>query len=121
MAESKSNLLLCNYNQMMKKQIDTALKLRRWVTIGHHIPGRVRLKYKLGVLAHLAAFNRKDIEQALQEFPAFKQYKINNATGSLLIEYDANIVQPSLIEALFAESDQDAEQACYALAACLER
>ncbi|OZS42566.1 hypothetical protein ASV53_17810 [Photobacterium sanguinicancri] len=73
------------------------------------------------MLAHLATFNRADIENTLQSIAAFKQYKINNATGSLLIEYDANIVKPHLIEALFSESEQEAEQACYALAACLEQ
>ncbi|MCG7587450.1 MULTISPECIES: HMA2 domain-containing protein [Photobacterium] len=104
----------------MKKHIDTALKLRRWVTVGHHIPGRVRLKYKLGILAHLATFNSSEIERALQNIPAFKNYKLNNATGSLLIEYDASIVKPHLIDALFSQSEQDAEQACYALGACLE-
>ena len=104
----------------MKKHIDTALKLRRWLSVGHHIPGRIRLKYKLGIIAHLATFNSSEIERSLQNIPAFKNYKLNNATGSLLIEYDASIIKPHLIEAFFSESGQDAEQACYALAACLE-
>ncbi|OAN18772.1 hypothetical protein A3K86_02685 [Photobacterium jeanii] len=71
-------------------------------------------------MAHLASFNQASVEQALQGIPALKQYKINNATSSILIEYDPSVVQPHLIEGLFSESEQEAEQACYAIAACLE-
>lgn len=100
----------------MKQHIDKALKLRKWVSIGHHIPGRVRLKYKLGIIAQLASFRNKEIEQAIASVPAFKNYKINEATGSIVIEYDATSIQPSTIDALFSDSAVEAEQACYALA-----
>lgn len=100
----------------MKKFVDTFLKLRGWASIGHHIPGRVRLKYKLGIVAHLAKFNKSQIEQLIQEQPAFKGYKLNTATGSLVIEYDPKVVPPNLIDLVFSQSDQDAEQTCYAIA-----
>ncbi|MBO0215327.1 cation transporter [Vibrio sp. Vb2880] len=104
----------------MKSYVDQALKLRKWVSIGHHIPGRVRLKYKLGIVAHLAKFRAGDIEQAIASIPAFKHYQLNNVTGSILIEYDAATINPQSIEALFSESDQVAEQACYAIAEQLD-
>lgn len=100
----------------MKQYVDKALKLRKWVKVGHHIPGRVRLKYKLGIVAHLASYRSDDIESTLASIPAFKNYKLNSATGSIVIEYDANQIQPSWVDALFSESDQDAENACYAIA-----
>jgi hypothetical protein len=100
----------------MKKHIDKALKLRKWVSIGHHIPGRIRLKYKLGIIAQLARFRNKEIEQAIASVPAFKNYKINASTGSILIEYDTASIQPSTIDALFSDSVVEAEQACYTLA-----
>ncbi len=103
----------------MEKYVDTFLKLRGWASIGHHIPGRVRLKYKLGIVAHLAKFNKGNIEQLIQEQPAFRNYKLNTATGSLVIEYDPKLVPPNLIDLIFCGSDQDAEQACYAIADCL--
>ena len=83
----------------MKQHVDTALKLRSWVVIGHHIPGRVRLKYKLGIVAQLAKFKSQDIEHALASIPAFKNYKLNSATGSILIEYDAQQINPEWINA----------------------
>ncbi len=103
----------------MKQHVSQALKLRKWVSIGHHIPGRVRLKYKLGIVAHLASFKSDDIEQAIAAVPAFRSYKVNKATGSILIEYDASTIEHSLITALFDESEAEAEQACYAIAAAL--
>lgn len=100
----------------MKQHINKALKLRKWVSIGHHIPGRVRLKYKLGIVAQLASYRSDEIEQAIASVPAFKNYKINTATGSIVIEYDPSCIQPSTIDALFSDSAADAEQACYSLA-----
>ncbi|PSW18115.1 hypothetical protein C9I98_18220 [Photobacterium sanctipauli] len=67
----------------------------------------------------MASLNRNEIEQALLKIPALKHYKINNATGSLLVEYDATLIKPQLLEALFSRSDQEAKQACYALSAYL--
>lgn len=103
----------------MNKYIKKALKLRRWVVIGHHVPGRIRLKYKLGIVAQLALMKVGEVEQTLADIPAFKSYKLNSATGSIVIEYDATIIKPSWIDALFAGSDKDAEQACYTIAQCL--
>lgn len=103
----------------MKQHIATALKLRTWVVIGHHIPGRVRLKYKMGIMAHLAKYKLQDIECTLASIPAFKNCKLNSATGSILIEYDASLVNPHWIEQLFSDSEQQAEQACYLIAESL--
>lgn len=104
----------------MKQYVDQALKLRKWVSIGHHIPGRVRLKYKLGIVAHLASFRSDDIEKAISSIPAFKNYKLNNATGSIVIEYDPTTVNPKAIDALFSQSKEVAERACYAIAEQLD-
>ncbi|WP_084659652.1 HMA2 domain-containing protein [Vibrio sonorensis] len=100
----------------MKQHVDKALSLRKWVQVGHHIPGRVRLKYTLGIVAHLARFRSNDIEQTLASIPAFKHYKLNPATGSVLIEYDEKTISPAWIDALFSGSESEAEQACYAIA-----
>lgn len=104
----------------MQQYVEQALKLRKWVSIGHHIPGRLRLKYKLGIVAHLARFRNDDIEKAIASIPAFKHYKLNHATGSIVIEYDPNALDPALVDALFSESPHIAEQACYGIARQLE-
>ncbi|CAM3624413.1 hypothetical protein VA7868_02481 [Vibrio aerogenes CECT 7868] len=103
----------------MNEKINTVLKLRNWVHIAHHIPGRIRLRYKLGIIAHLARFNANDIEKALSNIPAFRNYTLNRSTGSILIEYDPSIVDPTRLEALFSPEDMIAERACNDLAECL--
>lgn len=103
----------------MNKEIKNVLKLRSWLRIAHHIPGRIRLKYKLSIVAHLARFNAQDIERALTDIPAFKNYELNRSTGSILIEYDAKTIKPTLIEELFSPDDSIVERACYDLADCL--
>ncbi|ENX3946958.1 heavy-metal-associated domain-containing protein [Photobacterium damselae subsp. damselae] len=100
----------------MRTYVEQALKLRKWVTIGHHIPGRIRLKYKLGIVAQLASFRKSDIEKVVASIPAFTSYTVNNATGSIVIEYDYSIVKYQSIDELFSESEQIAERACYAIA-----
>ncbi|WP_422462654.1 MULTISPECIES: hypothetical protein [unclassified Endozoicomonas] len=104
----------------MHKHIKQALMLRRWVAIGHHFPGRIRLKYKLGILTKLVGFKVADIETVLSDIPAFKNYKLNSATDSVVIDYDAETINPQWVDALFCESEADAEQACYRIARCLE-
>lgn len=100
----------------MKNDIKAALKLRSWVSVAHHIPGRIRLKYKLGIIMHLARFNADSIEQALADIPAFHHYKLNRTTGSIVIEYNAQLINPELLEAIFSDDDKTAEQACFQLA-----
>ncbi|BDM64218.1 hypothetical protein NFHSH190041_16700 [Shewanella sp. NFH-SH190041] len=100
----------------MQNHIVKVLKLRRWVMLHHHIPGRIRLKYKLGILTQLVSFNTDKIEQAIAAIPAFKNYKINNTTHSILIEYDIGVIRPEWIDSLFSGSEKDAELACYAIA-----
>ncbi|CAG8999474.1 MAG: hypothetical protein CENE_01448 [Candidatus Celerinatantimonas neptuna] len=107
------------YFIFMDKYIDMILKLRSWVRIAHHIPGRIRLKYKLGIMAHLARFNAHDIERVLDSVPAFRNYKLNSSTGSILIEYDSDLIYPQLLETLFSQDDNVAKQACYDLMDCL--
>ncbi|MGI2029666.1 hypothetical protein ACTL6P_24590 [Endozoicomonas acroporae] len=104
----------------MQKHIKQALMLRRWVSIGHHFPGRIRLKYKLGILTKLAGFKAADIETVLSDIPAFKNYILNCATDSIVIDYDAEIINPQWLDELFCESEADAAQACYQIARCLE-
>ncbi|NKF49064.1 cation transporter [Shewanella sp. WXL01] len=100
----------------MEKYLEKVMKMRRWVVIGHHIPGRVRLKYKLGIVAQLMQFNLQNVDDVIAQIPAFRSYKLNKATGCIVIEYDANTLPLELVDDLFGESDQAAERAYFAIA-----
>ncbi|MFC3187231.1 HMA2 domain-containing protein [Shewanella intestini] len=90
--------------------------MRRWVVIAHHVPGRIRLKYKLGLVAQLMQFNLSNVDEVIEQVPAFLSYKLNKSTGSIVIEYDAKLVTPQWVEQLFGESDEQAKQAYFAFA-----
>ena len=84
--------------------------------IAHHIPGRIRLKYKIGIMSQLMQFNLQNVDDVIAQVPAFLSYKINKSTGSIVIEYDASLVRSELVNDLFDGTDERAEQAYFALA-----
>ncbi|MCP4322817.1 MAG: hypothetical protein GY787_13410 [Alteromonadales bacterium] len=89
--------------------INDLYQLKRLVTIKHHIPGRVRLKFSLSILTKMARFNqfKADIEQS----PLIKSYRLNLSTGSLLVEYDEQIILPNLINELLLQDETKSQQA----------
>jgi hypothetical protein len=97
----------------MKKYVDKLIKLRGWVIVKHHIPGRIRLKYKVSIITQFGMFNTEKIDEILRDFPGIKKYKLSVATCSLLVEYDSNLIAPCLIDSVFSGSALEAEQACY--------
>lgn len=88
---------------MQNSFIDDLYQLKQWLTIKHHIPGRVRIKFSLSILTKVARFNqfKADIEQS----PLIKSYRLNLTTGSLLVEYDEQIIPPYLIDELLMEDE----------------
>jgi len=104
----------------MTKYIEKILKLRQRVSVKHHIPGRIRLKYKLSIIAQIGMFSESKLDKLLSNFPAIKKYSVNVGTCSVLIEYDNQIITPRLIDDLFAESDAQAEKACFEIANILQ-
>jgi len=93
--------------------IDDLYQLKQWLTIKHHIPGRVRIKFNLSIVTKVSRFNqfKRDIEQS----PLIKDYRLNITTGSLLVEYDNNIIPAHLIDALLAQDEAQSRQALQAL------
>ncbi|MDR8522348.1 MULTISPECIES: HMA2 domain-containing protein [Shewanella] len=94
--------------------------MRRWVEIAHHIPGRIRLKYKVGLMAQLMQYSLKDVDDVVAQIPAFLSYKLNKSTGSIVIEYNPELVSAAVINDLFGESDEQATDAYHLLAEYLQ-
>ncbi len=104
----------------MDKYLTKVLKMRRWVEIAHHIPGRIRLKYKVGLMAQLMQYNLKDVDDVVAQIPAFLSYKLNKSTGSIVIEYNPELISAAVINDLFGESDERATDAYHLLAEYLQ-
>lgn len=90
----------------------TLLKLRNYLSVAHHIPGRIRIKIKPDILGDPGAL---ELAKSM-DFSSWKNgegssgiinSRFNFGAGSLIIEYDYQIILPDLIGELFSTSDPD--------------
>lgn len=99
--------------------VDDMHQLKRWLSVKHHIPGRIRIKFQLAILTKVVCFNQftADIEAS----PLIKDYHLNMTTSTLLVEYDHHIIPAHLIDALLQEDDVQSRQALLQLTDIITR
>ena len=87
----------------------TVAKLRKYLTVKHHIPGRIRITFDKAIVTDLEALQ---LVKSAPEMPdAVKKTSLNIFSKSIVIEYDAQRVPPDLLEELInASSDDEAAQ-----------
>lgn len=86
--------------------LETLMDLREYITIKHHVPGRIRLKFGLKLLADPRAQALKQEAQTRAQPACIKDTKINMFTRTVIIEYDPAVIQPeTLHEALTTEDE----------------
>ena len=94
------------------------MDLRRHLTIKHHVPGRIRIKFGLKLLADPRAQALKSETENKTPPPSIKDTKLNMFTRNVVIEYDPDVIEPEkLHEALTTEDEARFKQ----LAAELEK
>lgn len=72
---------------------DDLMSLRRYVSIAHHVPGRLRLKFNPAVRSD-PRFDA--LRNAEAPFPGVQATRINTMARSMVIEYDARIPQKEI-------------------------
>ncbi|WP_018123748.1 HMA2 domain-containing protein [Desulfovibrio oxyclinae] len=83
----------------------TIAKLRKYLSIKHSLPGRIRIKFSLGIMKDKEALA---LAQSPPEMPdAVTETNLNLFSRTLLIEYDAEQVPPHLLEELITTDDDD--------------
>lgn len=81
----------------------TIASLREYLSVKHSLPGRIRIKFSLGIMADPEALK---LAQSPPEMPeAVTNLDLNIFSRTLLIEYDAERVQPALLEELITTED----------------
>ena len=84
----------------------TLMDLRQYLTIKHHVPGRIRIKFGLKLLADPRAQTLKEETENQTSPPCIKSTKLNMLTRNVIIEYDPEAVDPQkLHEALITEDE----------------
>lgn len=83
----------------------TIATLRKYLSIKHSLPGRIRIKFALGIMKDPEALA---LAQSPPEMPdAVTETKLNIFSRTLLIEYDAEQVPSALLEELITTDDDD--------------
>ncbi|CCH50179.1 HMA2 domain-containing protein [Pseudodesulfovibrio piezophilus] len=81
----------------------TIAALRKYLSIKHSLPGRIRIKFSLAIMSDPEALK---LAQSPPEMPeAVTDTQLNLFSRTLLIEYDAERVPPALLEELITTDD----------------
>ena len=82
--------------------------LRRYLTVKHHIPGRIRVIFNPTLVL------RPEIRELIQERPEMPRgvtnVRVNALATSVIIEYDPRLIKPQLLEDLINADDVEAAE-----------
>lgn len=82
------------------------MDLREHLTIKHHVPGRIRIKFGLKLLADPRAKALKQETEEKTPPPCIKETKLNMFTRNVIIEYDPEIVDPEKLHEALTTDDE---------------
>ena len=83
--------------------------MRRWISIVHHLPGRIRLRINPKAVTKLEKQSPNKLIGYLKTMPGIKAVRVNAVVGSAIIEYDAKHIFPDQWNRLFTGSDDEAK------------
>ena len=84
------------------------LRARPHLSIAHHLPGRIRLKFRPTILRDVPEVGTSG-GRALASWDFIQDVKVNALAFSLLVQYDAARLDPADWERLVEGSDAEAE------------
>ncbi|WP_291973129.1 HMA2 domain-containing protein [Candidatus Symbiopectobacterium sp.] len=106
---------------MAADYLQNLMALRRFVTVAHHIPGRIRLSFTNRLVSALSQSLLAALQSLCHPEGGLKSCSINAATGSVVLEYCASTLSPTLLTHLFGHDDQAAQQALTQIQAVLSQ
>lgn len=81
------------------------MDLRRYLTVQHHVPGRIRLKFSPELLADPHAMELKTQTDRHALPPCIRDTKINLFTRNIIIEYDPAELPPKKLHEVLITQD----------------
>ena len=82
-------------------------ELRSFLSVAHHIPGRIRLKFNPEIRHHSLASALAHLARGATETPAART-RLNLLAHSLVIEYDAARIAPDDVDTFMHSKDMKA-------------
>ncbi len=74
----------------MLPDLSPFLGQRSFLTIAHHVPGRIRVKLAIGGLTHLPKVDPAPFLDLIKRIRGVKSTRVNVAALSVVIDYDTN-------------------------------
>lgn len=71
------------------------ITLRDCLSVAHHVPGRLRLRFSLKLLADPRAHRLLEASNAGAKVPGLRGYRLNAPARSVIIEYDPAVINPA--------------------------
>ena len=84
------------------------LEIRRFLSIAHHVTGRVRLRLDPRALDVLPGGSRRVMEFPFELLDGIRGVRVNAAALSVAIEYDPQLISPASWEMLVRGGDDQA-------------
>jgi hypothetical protein len=81
--------------------------LRDCLTVAHHVPGRIRIRFSLKLLARPEAHKLLAASGNGRSVPGFRGMRVNAAARSAVVEYDPAIILPHKLEEALTTCDEE--------------
>lgn len=81
--------------------------LRDCLDVAHHVPGRIRIRFSLALLARPEAKKLMDLSDNGRCVPGFRGMRLNAPARSVVIEYDPTVIQPQKLEEALTTRDRN--------------
>ncbi|QAR32905.1 cation transporter [Geovibrio thiophilus] len=85
--------------------LEDLIAAKKYVTVAHHVEGRIRLKVDPSVVKDPVS---KKLEQISSSLPGVLDTRVNIMARSVVIRYDPNIIDPTTFEKLITTKDTEA-------------
>ncbi|MBL29245.1 MAG: hypothetical protein CMM50_17075 [Rhodospirillaceae bacterium] len=85
------------------------LKGRSRMSIAHHVPGRIRLRFAPDILTQVPELKALIDSGGLEEMAGVTDARVNPFAFSIVVSYDTGRIAPSDWETLIAGGDAEAE------------
>lgn len=84
--------------------LEDFLVAKKFITLAHHVKGRMRLKVNPAIAKHPV---RKKLEEISGTLPGVLDTRVNLLARSVVVRYDPEIISPAEFEALVLSKDEN--------------
>lgn len=85
--------------------IGDLITLRDGLSVAHHVPGRIRIRFSLKLMGDPRAHRLLGSSDGGRAVPGFRGMRLNTAARSVIIEYDPAVIEPGKLDEALTTGD----------------